>query len=141
MLKRPRDKGKRGEYHVRDLLRGFGYKAQRTPLSGAIETWKGDITSEFPFFLEVKNTARTEFWAWYEKASQECGAKPPMICWIHKGEIYAFALLPDIITYMKGKPSQPIKLPKKPMKPSLDETAGLQFSKKHQVRRKAKSAP
>lgn len=130
-----KQKGNRGEYSVRDLLRAFGYKANRTPMSGAIPTWKGDITSEFPFFLEVKNTDKTTFIPWYEKASEESGAKPPMICWIHKGQIYAFAQLTDIIMFGKGKVSQPVGKPQKPVKLGLDETSQLMYSKKHQVRR------
>jgi len=102
MLKSPKQKGKRGEYAVRDMLRGFGYKAQRTPLSGGIEGWKGDITTDFPWFIEVKNTAKTTFPQWYEKAQDQCLGKPPMIVWQHKGELYAFLLFSDFLLFGKN---------------------------------------
>lgn len=136
-----RAKGNRGEYAVRDILRGFGYKANRMPMSGAIETLKGDISSDFPFFLEVKNTKTTQFQAWYEKASQESGAKPPMVVWVNEGRIYAFADLSDLIRHAQGGLSQPVERPRKAQKASLDDTQGFMYSKKYQTRRPSKTAP
>ena len=43
MGKPSRDKGKRLEYSLRDHLREAGYKADRVPMSGAAQGFKGDI--------------------------------------------------------------------------------------------------
>lgn len=52
--KSSRDKGRRGEYQVRDLFREAGYKAERVPLSGACGGYPGDITVEGIGIVEVK---------------------------------------------------------------------------------------
>lgn len=131
-----RNKGKRGEYHVRDLLRGFGYKAERTPLSGGIPTWKGDITTNFPFFVEVKNVEKTQFAEWYHKAEQQAGALPPIIVWTRNHEdIFCFLRFSDFLMRLSGKTSMPIRKPEKTKKLSLDDTSKLKFSKKNQVRK------
>ena len=63
-LKSPKSKGNRLEYHVRDMIRGYGFKdAYRTPLSGAIKHtgWEADITSKsFPLLIECKNQEYTD---------------------------------------------------------------------------------
>ena len=41
-----RQKGMRREYEVRDHLRKFGYTADRVPLSGASQGFKGDIRAK-----------------------------------------------------------------------------------------------
>lgn len=139
-LKSPRNKGKRHEYHVRDLLRGFGFEAQRTPMSGAISFMKGDvIAKDWPFFIECKNTQKTQFAEWYHKAETECGAKPPIIIWTrNRDDIFCFLRFSDLLMHMTGKPIQPIRKPEKPKHLGLEETASLKFSKKHQIRRSAK---
>lgn len=43
--KASRDKGKRGEYGLRDHFRDLGYEAIRVPLSGASEGYKGDVVA------------------------------------------------------------------------------------------------
>jgi len=140
-LKSPKNKGKRGEYLVRDLIRGYGWACRRTPGSGAFEGWKGDITApDFPFFIEVKNTEKTQFAPWYKKAEDQTIGKPPLIAWVHKGNIYSFLLMSDLLTFMKTGQlkTYEIKKEQKKTKLSLDDTSNLKFSKKQQVRRKAK---
>jgi len=137
----PKSKGKRGEYFIRDLLRGFGYKAERTPLSGGLDGWKGDITSNFPFFLEVKNTAKTTFPQWYDKANDQCGNKPPAIIWVHKGEGYAFLLFSDLLQLAKTSQiiKQVIPKPQKKAKLGKEDTAWQgKFSKFAMSHRKEK---
>lgn len=46
MGKFSRDKGKRGEYALRDSLRREGWKADRVPSSGAAQGFKGDVKAE-----------------------------------------------------------------------------------------------
>ena len=137
-LKSPKAKGMRAEYFVRDMLRGFDWYANRMPGSGAFENMKGDIISDFPFFLEVKNTAKTTFAPWYEKASDQSGSKPPMIVWLHEGQLYSFALFSDILQIMKSGQylkQQIPKPPKKKEKVSLEDTSNFMFSKAKQVKK------
>jgi hypothetical protein len=133
------DKGKRGEYIVRDLIRSFGWEGQRMPGSGAFEHMKGDeIFPGLPFFFEVKNTKNTTFIPWFKKARDQAGTKSPMIAWINRGEVYAFLLLGDLLTIMKtGTFYAPkIKKPEKHPRLTLEETSGLQFNKKTQIKKK-----
>lgn len=137
-IKSPQAKGRRGEYFVRDLLRGFGYKADRNPMSGAISWLKGDLRSNFPFFLEIKNTQTTTFVPWYHKAETQSGARPPIIVWVHKGDAYAFVKFSDFLMALQGKLPQLLRKPGKHPKLGLEETAQLKFSKLAQVHRKEK---
>ena len=138
-MKNPQDKGKRHEYYIRDLLKEYGYKAERSPMSGAIHFLKGDILSkDFPFFIEAKNTEKTDFIGWYHKAEQESGPKQPLIVWTRNREkVYCFLLFTDLLALLEGEiiMKQKIKKPEKTKKLSLDETANLKFSKKHQIRK------
>jgi Holliday junction resolvase len=43
MRKIGRQKGKRGEYEIRDKIRGAGIEAERVPVSGVSSGFKGDI--------------------------------------------------------------------------------------------------
>lgn len=139
-LKSPQGKGKRGEYAVRDLLRSYGYRADRTPLSGALDAWPGDITSDFPLFIEVKNTEKTTFLPWYKKAADEGAPRRPIIIWTKNGEdYYAFLKFTDLLDRLQDRPPAP-RIPKaqKPKDIALAETAGLKFSKLAQAHRKIK---
>ena len=132
-------KGKRAEYHTRDMLRGFGYSAERNPMSGAISWLKGDIRTNLPFFIEVKNTEKTQFAEWYHKAEQQSSAYPPMIVWTRNQEdMFCFLRFSDFLMALNGKSSQIIKKPEKPQKMGLEETSKLRFSKLSQVHRKKK---
>ena len=130
-------KGKRGEYHVRDMLREYGYKAERTPLSGAIPGWREDITSPmFPFAIEVKNRESWAILDWYKDAESKETPKPTLLVATKNNEdYYCFLRLSDLLMIMQQKIKQPIAKPDKTKKLSLEETSGLQFSKKQQTRR------
>lgn len=133
-LKNPQAKGKRGEYAMRDMLRGFGFSADRQPMSGAISFLKGDIRTSFPFFVEVKNTETTKFLEWYKKASDQTEVKPPIIAWTKNGEdIYCFLLLSDFLMALTNKSISPIRKPQKPKKVGIEETKQLKFSKFNQI--------
>jgi hypothetical protein len=63
-----RKKGQRAEYLVRDDLREKGYKADRVPLSGASEGFKGDVIASKDgdkFVFEVKSR-KNEFKSIFE---------------------------------------------------------------------------
>ena len=67
-----RDKGRRAEYLVRDLLRVEGYVADRVPLSGASHAYKGDIRFSKDgkvYLAEVKVRAKGAFTRIYEAFS------------------------------------------------------------------------
>lgn len=58
-----RQKGRRGEYAVRNLVRDEGYSSERVPLSGAWVGMKGDVTATkdgVTYVLEVK-TRRADY--------------------------------------------------------------------------------
>lgn len=140
MLKSPQNKGKRFEYFIRDTLNAYGYPSRRTPLSGAIDGWEGDITSPtFDFFLECKNTAKTTFPQWYKKANDESGTKPPMIVWNHKGQAFSFLLFTDLLNIMTGARSERVQYPKPTKKQKVDLTIDLPFSKTAQAHKKPKN--
>lgn len=142
MLKSPQNKGKRGEYIVRDLIRGFGFEVQRTPMSGAISFMKGDlISARFPWFIEVKNTVKTQFAKWYKKAADQAESKPPMIAWLNKGDVYAFLLLSDLLQLMseEGIIKQVFSKKKPSERLSLEETSELPFSKFKQLMKNDKT--
>lgn len=68
-----RDKGRRGEYSVRDELRAGGFVADRVPLSGASAGFKGDIRASKngrTYVFEVKCRA-TGFKAVYDLFAKE----------------------------------------------------------------------
>lgn len=135
MLKSAKQKGSRFEYFVRDRLKSYGYEAERTPLSGGIDGWKGDITSkDFPFFIECKNQENTKFLEWYKKAADQCEGKPPVVFWTkNHEEAYAFLSMDDFIQLTRGNNvvSQAHQKPKKGMK--QEETSNLPFSKANQL--------
>ena len=124
-IKNPQAKGKRFEYYVRDILKAYGYKAERTPMSGALDSWPGDITSNFPLFIECKNTEKTTFIPWYEKAQDEAAPRKPIIIWTKNGETaYVFLQLTDFLDQIQNKSqAQPISKPGKRQKTGPEEVA------------------
>jgi hypothetical protein len=52
--KRANRRGKTSEYKVRDLLRKQGFQAERVPLSGSLQTQKGDLRYAYEKRGEVK---------------------------------------------------------------------------------------
>lgn len=62
MGKMSRNKGKRGEYEVRDILRDLGWSAHRVPMSGAAQGFKHDVIAE-------KDTKKLSFEVKLRKAS------------------------------------------------------------------------
>ena|SRR3990167_4720173 len=138
MLKHPKEKGRRFELHIAELLRGYGFKeSTRQPLSGGIDFMKGDIRSNsFPFFIECKNQETTNFLQWYHKAANEAGAKPPLVVWTkNREEIYAFLLLSDLMMVLTGGLPTVLKKPTRPKPASIEDTKELQFSKAKQLRK------
>ena len=138
MLKHPKEKGRRTELRVAELLRGYGIKAFRTPLSGGIATWKGDITTQkdFPLFIEVKCQETWKPLEWYRKTGQEAGEKIPVVLMTkNREDIYAFLLFSNLMNIITNRKTYIIKKPQKPKRLSLEETSQLKFSKAKQIKR------
>lgn len=137
-LKSPKNKGSRHERDVAEILRFYGFTAQRTPMSGAIENFKGDITTNAPLFIECKNTEKTHFLEWYKKAEDQSGSHPPVIVWTcNRNDIYAFLKFSDFMDLI----THAIKPPKvkKEKKTMIDDTESFLFSKSKQARRPIKT--
>jgi len=58
-------KGTKYEHFITDRLNNvlgeYGIWAKRTPMSGAIANWKGDITTNMPLCIECKCTEKLNF--------------------------------------------------------------------------------
>lgn len=69
-----REKGKRFERKIAALLRtkGLDRRAQRTPMSGAMSQWKGDILTDLPIHIEAKCQETIRFWEFVGQASEQC---------------------------------------------------------------------
>ena len=79
--KRSRDKGARGEREVRDLLRKYGYEAERgCQRAGGPDS--PDVKAlDFPFHIEVKRTEKINVYDAFDQAKRDAGGpgEPPPI--------------------------------------------------------------
>ena len=64
---------------IDDVLGDYGIWAKRTPMSGAIEGWKGDVTSNLPIVIECKNQERLNFRDAWRQAKSQAGSKMPIL--------------------------------------------------------------
>jgi Holliday junction resolvase len=77
-------KGKGYEREIAKLInKKFGGDARRTPCSGALPDWPGDIT-KLPkemaqFCIECKKQETLRVWQWLEQAEREAGRKTPVL--------------------------------------------------------------
>ena len=69
-----RAKGKRLERKIAAMLRHkkLDENAQRTPMSGAMSQWKGDILTCLPIHIEAKCQEKIRFWEFVSQASEQC---------------------------------------------------------------------
>lgn len=78
-----RQKGKRGEYTVRDALIKIGVVAKRVPMSGALAWMKGDVcemNTNPKHVHEVKNCEKLELPEWWRQArSQSLDGEVPTL--------------------------------------------------------------
>lgn len=91
-------KGSRLERDIASAYRSSGLfpKAQRMPMSGAMQFHKGDIfkgeTDEY--VEECKNQEKVQLWKWWEQAKDQCtGLEKPML---HVSRNYS-----EILTVMR----------------------------------------
>lgn len=107
-----REKGKRLERAVAKLLRTKGldpprgdyYKgAQRTPMSGAMSQWKGDILTDLPLHIECKNQERITFWKFWAQASEQCplGQDPVLVISANNRPIVAVVDIDFLLNLLK----------------------------------------
>lgn len=76
-----RDKGRRVEYEIRDLLNSWGFKTVRVPLSGASQGFKGDLEVDMGFHKlhgEVK-ARKDQFDSIYAFLDGYCKGKPVQV--------------------------------------------------------------
>lgn len=133
------DKGKRHEYYIRDILKSYGFDAQRSPMSGAIKGFglEADILSKsFPYFIEAKDDKKASFLKWWKKAQSESLAKPAIIIWtINYEDEYCFLRFTDLLDMMKKGIVTKNKKIDNHKRISLDESSQLKFNKKFQTRK------
>ena len=79
-MNKNRDKGHRFELKIINELKELGYKAVSSRSESKNMDDKGvDIISDFPFYIQCKNTERMPPpWKIFDKMPKE---KPPMILW------------------------------------------------------------
>lgn len=73
-----RNKGRRGEYALRDHLRALGFEAIRVPLSGASEGYKGDVVATrgeetITFELKCRKNAFSKLYWFANQANMPSG--------------------------------------------------------------------
>lgn len=110
----PRTKGKRFEYAVRDEIRKYfpcdkcQHKGvRRTPMSGAIDGFKGDITlcphnPMKQFSLECKNVENINIWKCLKQAIDQAGTKVPALCFTRNfEEVFVALRIKDFLSLIK----------------------------------------
>ena len=127
-----KQKGSRAEYEVRDLLTGMGWPSRRTPLSGAIEGWRSDITSpSFPCHVEVKNQEHWDILKWYKETESKTEGKIPIVVATkNREELYVFLRFSEFLQLIKHTNILRQQFPKpiKERKSQIDYSQ-LKFSK------------
>ncbi len=149
MIKSARNKGKRYEYEIRDQLKALDPNARRSIMSGGagayIRSDEGDIATNLPIAPECKHRETIKLYEWWAQADRQNtnpdkipvlflkknNAQPLACCKVEDFiELLGFALeggyFPNSVVLQK-KPKR--------VKQSTEESAGLMFSKKEQVRR------
>ena len=87
---------------IEEVLGDHGAKATRTPMSGAIERFKGDIFTNLPISIECKNKERLNFREAWNQAKRDSGQKIPILMTSknHDPEILCMLELEDLLTLM-----------------------------------------
>lgn len=71
--KASRNKGASSEREVAEILRQHGWKAERTPLSGGMKDWPGDLQTNIPgIHLEIKRQEKLALPAWIRQSEADC---------------------------------------------------------------------
>ncbi len=83
--KSAKQKGKNFERQIaKAISKAFNYeKTRRTPMSGALPDWKGDIACLPPeiedLCIECKCQETMKFWQWMAQAERESGSRTPVL--------------------------------------------------------------
>ena len=64
---------------IEDVLGSYGIHATRTPMSGAIDRFKGDIFTNLSCSIECKNQEKVQVWKWWEQARADAKHKMPVL--------------------------------------------------------------
>lgn len=95
MGKLSRDKGKRGELEVAELLRWFGFEARRGQQHHG-GPGSPDVVHDIPnVHLEVKRTERLQLYEALEQATAEAGGRVPVVLHRRNGKPWVAVLPAD----------------------------------------------
>lgn len=79
MSKTQREKGKRGEREVAELLRRYGFAGRRTSQYCGNTGDASDVVGIDGMHIEVKRCERTEIGKWMAQAVHDCGDNVPVV--------------------------------------------------------------
>lgn len=150
MIKSARDKGKRYEYEIRDLLKQIDPSARRSVMSGGagayIRSDEGDIATSLPIAPECKHRESIAVYEWWEQTVRQNTNRDKIpVLFFKKNNHQSLTCVKteDFIELLgfalKGgyfPNSVSVKKPVKKVKQSVEETKDMAFSKAKQVRRK-----
>ena len=77
-----KDKGKRGEREVAELIRQYGFEARRSAQYCGNTGDAADITTDLPYHIEVKHQETLQIDKWWEQAThdaKENGREPILV--------------------------------------------------------------
>ena len=90
-------------HRINQVLGEYGVKAQRMPMSGAIEGFKSDIFINLPVSIEAKNCERWDVPKYWEQASSQAGlGKMPIVVMSRNycNDPLAVIRFEDLLTFM-----------------------------------------
>ena len=74
-----KQKGARNEREVAEILRKHGFEARRSAQYCGNTGEAADVTSNFPFHIEVKHQETLQIDKWWEQAVNDAKEKPPLL--------------------------------------------------------------
>ena len=87
MGKMQREKGKRGEREVAQILREHGYAdARRTAQYAGVTADSSDVIGLDGFHIEVKRQERANIYEWFAQAKRDAGNDTPIVVFRRSGD-------------------------------------------------------
>ena len=98
-------KGKRLEKLVstrlEEALKEFNIHATPTPMSGAIDRFKGDIFTNLPINFECKNQEKDKPWEWYQQSQNDAKGKIPVVVFSkNHSQVLTLVEFEDLLTIL-----------------------------------------
>jgi hypothetical protein len=88
---------------INEVLREYGVKAHKMPLSGAIEGFKSDIFINLPVSIECKNSEKWTVPEWWDQTTSQAGlGKMPILIMSRNycNDPLAVIRFEDLLTFM-----------------------------------------